>query len=143
MNKKEVLELKKRFTKNGCTFTKMAGCYVDSEKNKIVNIHETFLNLDEEEFYKYLDIAKKTLSGNLHNNLLELNFPKEQEDPGGKQQFLMGLRESKLKNTELIDRFMDLVIETYDFPGNYLILIFHDAYDVMTKTSDNQQVDES
>ena len=55
----------------------------------------------------------------------------------------MGLRESKLKNTELIDRFMDLVIETYDFPGNYLILIFHDAYDVMTKTSDNQQVDES
>lgn len=143
MNKKEVLELKKRFTKNGCTFTKMAGCYVDSEKQKVVNIHETFLNLDEEEFYKYLDIAKKTLSGTVHNNLLELQFPKEEEEAGGKQQFLMGLRESKLKNPDLIDRFFDLVIETYQFPGNYLILLFHDAYDVMKKTSDNLTLDES
>lgn len=143
MQKKEVLELKKRFTKNGCTFTKMAGCYIDADKNKVVNIHETFLNLEEEEFFKYLDIAKKTLSGTIHNNLLELEFPKEEEEPGGKQQFLMGLRESKLKNTELFDRFFDLVIEHYDYPGNYLILLFHDAYDVMKKTSDNLKIDES
>lgn len=143
MLKKDVLELKKRFTKNGCTFTKMAGCYIDSEKNKVVNIHETFLNLEEEEFYKYLDIAKKTLSGNIHNNLLELEFPKEEEEAGGKQQFLMGLRESKLKNPELFERFFDLVIENYDYPGNYLILLFHDAYDVIKKTSDNLKIDES
>lgn len=143
MLKKEVLELKKRFTKNGCTFTKMAGCYIDADKNKVVNIHETFLNLEEEEFYKYLDIAKKTLSGNIHNNLLELEFPKEEEETGGKQQFLMGLRESKLKNPELFDRFFDLVIEHYDYPGNYLILLFHDAYDVIKKTSDNLKIDES
>lgn len=143
MLKKDVLELKKRFTKNGCTFTKMAGCYIDSEKNKVVNIHETFLNLEEEEFYKYLDIAKKTLSGNIHNNLLELEFPKEEEEVGGKQQFLMGLRESKLKNPELFERFFDLVIENYDYPGNYLILLFHDAYDVIKKTSDNLKIDES
>lgn len=143
MLKKEVLELKKRFTKNGCSFTKMAGCYIDSEKNKIVNIHETFLNMDEEEFYKYLDIAKKTLSGTLHNNLLELEFPKEEEEAGGKQQFLMGLRESKLKNPDLFDRFFDLVIENYNYDGNYLILLFHDAYDVIKKTNDNLKIDES
>lgn len=143
MNKKDILELKKRFTKKGCTFTKMAGCYIDSEKNKIVNLHETFLNLEEEEFYKYLDIAKKTLSGNLYNNLLELSFPRSEEESGGKQQFLLGLRESGLKNPELIDRFFDLVIETYDYPGNYLILLFHDAYDVIKKTNDNMALDES
>ena len=143
MNKKDVMELKKRFTKNGCSFTKMAGCYVDADKNKIVDIHETFLNLDEDEMFKYLDIAKKTLSGNVNNNLLELEFPRSQEEAGGKQQFLMGLRESKLKNQELIDRFLDLVIETYDYAGNYLILLFHDAYDVIVKTNDNQALDES
>ena len=59
MNKKDVLELKKRLTKRGCSFTKMAGCYVDAEKNKIVNINETFLNLEEEEMHKYLDLAKR------------------------------------------------------------------------------------
>lgn len=143
MTKKDINELKKRFTKNGCSFTKMAGCYVDSEKNKIVNIHETFLNLDEEEMFKYLDIAKKTLSGTVHNNLLSLDFPREEEESGGRQQFLMGLRESKLKNQEMIDVFLDRIIETYDYTGNYLILVFHDVYDVMTKTSDNQEVDES
>ena len=143
MTKKDINELKKRFTKNGCSFTKMAGCYVDSEKNKIVNIHETFLNLDEEEMFKYLDIAKKTLSGTVHNNLLSLDFPREEEESGGRQQFLMGLRESKLKNQEMIDVFLDRIIETYNYTGNYLILVFHDVYDVMTKTSDNQEVDES
>ena len=33
MNKKDILELKKRFKKNNCTFTKMCGCYVNGEKN--------------------------------------------------------------------------------------------------------------
>ena len=143
MNKQDIAELKKRFTKNGCSFTKMAGCYVDSEKNKVVTFNETFLNLDEEEMHKYLDIAKKTLSGTVHNNLLSLEFPREEEEVGGKQQFLMGIRESRLKNQELIDRMLDLIIENYVYSGNYLILLFHDAYDVMTKTSDNQKLDES
>lgn len=143
MNKKEVLELKKRFTKNGCTFTKLCGCYVDSEKNIILHLSETFLNLDEEEFHKYLDIAKKTLSGSLGNNLLELSFPMEEEFSGGKQQFLMGLRESQLKNEDLLERLYELIIEHYSYVGNYLILVFHDAYDVMKKTSDNDELDES
>lgn len=143
MNKSEVTELKKRFTKNKCSFTKMCGCYVDAEKNRIVDINETFLNLDEDEFYKYLDIAKKTLSGAIGNQLLNLEFPFEEENPGGRQQFLMGLKESKLKNEELLDRFYELVINTYDYAGNYLILLFHDAYDVMKRSHDNIDLDES
>lgn len=143
MNKNEVNELKKRFTKNHCTFTKMCGCYVDSDKNHIVDINETFLNLDEEEFHKYLEIAKKTLSGNLGNNLINLEIPAEEELDGGRQQFLMGLRDSKLKNSELLDRFYELIINTYEQPGNYLILIFHDAYDVIKKTKDNISLNES
>lgn len=143
MNKKEILELKKRFTKSGCTFTRLCGCYVDSEKDIILRLSETFLNLDEEEFYKYLDISKKTLSGSLGNNLLELNFPMEEEFSGGKQQFLMGLRESLLKNEDLLERLYELIIEHYSYVGNYLILIFHDAYDVIKKTSDHNELDES
>ena len=58
MQKKDILELKRRLKKDGCTFTKMRGCYVDSQKNIVLHMNETFLNLDEEEFYKYLEIAK-------------------------------------------------------------------------------------
>lgn len=143
MNKKDILELKRRFKKDACTFTRMCGCYVDADRNKITKIGETFLNLEEDEFFKYLDITKKVLSGTIGNNILELEFPLAEEAAGGKQQFLMGLRESKLKNEDLLDAFYDLVIDSYDYVGNYLILIFHDAYDVMTKTTDNDKLDES
>ena len=143
MNKKDILELKRRFKKDSCTFTKLCGCYVDADRNKITTFSETFLNLEEEEFYKYLEIAKKILSGTAGNNILNLEFPLEEEGTGGKQQFLMGLRASALKNDELMDTFYDLVIDNYSYAGNYLILVFHDAYDVMTKTSDNNKLDES
>ena len=143
MNKKDIMEIKRRFKKESCTFTRMCGCYVDAEKNKIVDFGQTFLNLEDEEFYKYLEISKKVLSGTVGNNLLTLDIPIEEEAAGGRQQFLMGLRESRLKNKDLMDRFYDMVIDSYDYAGNYLILVFHDAYDVMTKTTDNNKLDES
>ena len=143
LNKKEIMEIKKRLKKEGCTFTRMCGCYVDGEHNRVTRLGKTFLNLDEEEFYKYLELAKKVLSGTLGNNLLELEFPLSEEEQGGRQQFLLGLRESKLKNEELLERFYDLIIDHYDYVGNYLILIFHDAYDVPLKTKDRRSLDES
>ena len=143
MNKKDILELKRRFKKDACTFTRLCGCYVDADHNKVTSFGETFLNLEDEEFYNYLEIAKKVMSGTIGNNLLELEFPTAEEAAGGRQQFLMGLRESALKNDDLMEAFYDLVIDSYDYVGNYLILVFHDAYDVMTKTSDNNKLDES
>ena len=119
------------------------GCYVDGNHNKVCKIGNTFLNLDEDEFYKYLEIANKALSGTLGNNLLNLEFPVEEEEVGGRQQILMALRETKLQDEALLDTYYDLVIDTYDHAGNYLILLFHDAYDVMTRTSDNNNLDES
>ena len=143
MNKKDVMELKRRLKKDQCTFTKMCGCYVNGNKEKILTFQETFLNLEEEEFYKYLEIARKVLSGTVGNNLLELSFPLEEEEPGHRQHSLMAIRADGLKNTELVDILYDQIIQYYDFVGNYLILLFHDAYDVMTKTSDGISVDES
>ena len=37
MNKKEVAELKRRLKKDACTFTRLCGCYVDADHNKIVH----------------------------------------------------------------------------------------------------------
>ncbi|MBS4961000.1 MAG: DUF4317 domain-containing protein [Clostridiales bacterium] len=143
MTKKDILELKRRLKKDDCTFTRLRGCYVDADKNIILQINENFLNLVEEEFFKYLEIAKKTLSGTLGNNLLELSFQKTEQEQGGKRQFLLHLRDSALKDDAVVERLYELIIENYDYTGNYLILLFHDAYDVITKTNDNQKIDES
>ncbi|MDD7547873.1 MAG: DUF4317 domain-containing protein [Lachnospiraceae bacterium] len=143
MNKKDVMELKKRFKKEACSIDRLAGCYVDAGKNKAIKFNESFLNMDDEEFYKYLEIAKKTLTGTLGNNILELDFPLEEEATGGKQHFLYALRNDGLCSEDLLDRLYDLIIDGYNYVGNYLILVFHDTYDIITKTSDNMKLDES
>ena len=142
MQKKDILELKRRFKKDACTFTKLRGCYVDNQKNILLHIDETFLNLEEDEFYKYLEIAKKALSGTIGNNLLELSFRRDEAGEEA-QKFFLALRDSALKQDGLLDLLYERIIREYDFAGNYLILLFHDAYDVITKTTDNNKLDES
>ncbi len=143
MNKKDILELKKRLKKDYCTFTKMCGCYVNSEKNIILNFRETFLNLEDDEYFKYLEIAKKVLSGTIGNNILELNFPLNENLENEKQLSLIRLKKSQLKDDALLQDLYKSIIDSYDYTGNFLILVFHDAYDVITKTTDNAKIDES
>ncbi|WP_461612109.1 DUF4317 domain-containing protein [Clostridium sp. Marseille-QA1073] len=143
MNKKDILELKKRLKKDYCTFTKMCGCYVNGEKNIILNFRETFLNLEDDEYFKYLEIAKKVLSGTVGNNILELNFPLNENLENEKQLSLIKLKKSQLKDDALLQDFYKSIIDSYDYTGNFLILVFHDAYDVITKTTDNAKIDES
>lgn len=143
MNKKEVAEIKRRLKKENCTIQHMCGCYVDAEKNKLVTFSQKFLNLEEDEFYKYLEIAGKALSGTLGNNLLELEFPIDEEAVGGRQQILMALRASKLEDDALLDIYYDLIIDSYDYVGNYLITLYYDVYDVPLKGTDELAMDES
>ena len=122
---------------------RLCGCYVDADRNKVTTFGETFLNLEDEEFYKYLEIAKK---GYVRHDRQQHSGTGISDCRGSTRRqtaVLMGLRESALKNDDLMDTFYDLVIENYSYVGNYLILVFHDAYDVMTKTSDNNKLDES
>ena len=143
MTKKDVLELKRRLKKDKCTFTKMCGCYVDTNKNKVLTFSETFLNIEEEELFKYLEIANKTLSGTVGNNILELPFKKEEETQEGKQGLLMAIKDTGLNNEDILNVFYDTVIEKYETEKSYIILLFKDAYDVITKTTDNNALDES
>ena len=86
MNKKEVLELKRRLKKDQATFSRLVGCYVDCNHEKVCKFGGKFLTLEEDEYYKYLEISNKVLSGTLGNNLLNLQFPLEEEEVGGRQQ---------------------------------------------------------
>lgn len=137
MNKKEVAEIKKRFTKTKCSFTRLCGCYVDAEKQKRLTLKEAFLSLPEEEMFKYIDIFRKTLSGSIGKTMLNMEFPMEQETKeDGTQRFLMKLLESKLTDDDLLNEFYDKIISVYNYPENYFIILTHDAYDIPKITSD-------
>lgn len=137
MNKKEISEIKKRFTKTKCSVTRICGCYVDAEKEKRMTLKEAFLGLPEEEMFKYIDIFRKTLSGSIGKTLMNMEFPPEQEkNEDGTQAFLMKLLQSKLQDEDLLDEFYDKVIQNYAYPENYFIILIHDAYDIPKITTD-------
>ena len=105
MNKKEISEIKKQFTPENCSITRICGCYVDGEKNKKTELKEAFLSLSEEEMFKYFEIFRKSLSGTIGKNLMNMEFPLDQEEEGGTLHFLMKLRENKLRYDELVENF--------------------------------------
>lgn len=143
MIKSEVMEIRKQLSHDNCGITKICGCYVDGEKNIKTRLSENFLCLPEEETFKYFEIFKKTLSGTLGKNLLNVTFPLEEEFSGGTQEFLLKLRDSGLKDEALMEEFYQMIIRSYDYIGNYLILIVHGAYDVPGKTKDKRFMEDA
>ena len=140
MNKKEILEIRRQFTPKNCAITRICGCYVDHEKNKKMESKEAFLSLPEEEAFKYFDIFKKTLSGTVGKNMLNMEFPLDAEMPGGTQEFLLKLRNSKLEDDMLLEEFYDKVITTYEYGENYYIILIHAMYDIPGKSSDDLEM---
>ena len=143
MIKQEISEIKKLLTQKNCSITRICGCYVDGEKNKKTEFHQAFLALPEEEMFKYFEILRKTLSGTPGKNLLTLEFPLASEAQGGTQEFLLRLRDSRLKDDALLEEFYDKIISAYEYVGNYLILVVHDAYDVPGKATDGMEMEDA
>lgn len=143
MTRQEIAEIKKLLTPKRCSITRICGCYVDGEKNKKTELKQAFLALPEEEMFKYFEIFRKTLSGSIGKNLLTLEFPLSSEETGGTQDFLLRLRDSKLKDDILLEEFYDRIIDNYEYVGNYLILVVHDAYDVPGRTMDGIEMEDA
>lgn len=143
MNKKDILEIKRRYKKDKHNFSRIAGCYVDNEKNKIISFSQTPGEMPDDDFFKYLDIANKCLSGKLGNNILQLPFPNDEIMTGDKYSLLQQLRTTELKDESVLDAFFDNVIENYLITGNFLILLYSDSYDIPMKTTDNQDLGDS
>lgn len=127
MNKKEINEVKKIFTPANCSLTRIASCYVDAEKNKRAELKEAFLSLPDDEAFKYFNIFRGTLSGTVAKNLINLDSPGD---------YLLQLRDSQLKDDNLINEFYDKIIGNYDYGENYYIVLVHGIYDIPGKSTD-------
>ena len=140
MNKKEISEIRRQYVPERCTISRICGCYVDAEKNIKTTMKEAFLSLPEDDAFKYFTIFKKTLSGTVGRNLVNLDFPLEEEHEGGHQEFLLKLRNSKLKDDALVEEFYNQIIDTFPFGENYYIILIHVAYDVPGKATDGTEM---
>ncbi|SDW49844.1 protein of unknown function [Lachnospiraceae bacterium KHCPX20] len=141
MEKRDVLELKKRLKIDKASFDRISGCYVSTEKEKILTFNKSFLGLEEEEQHKYLDIAKKVLSNKIGDQFIEHEFPVAVAN--STRDDLLKLSKEGINDESFMERFYDHIIDTYDSLDAYVILVFHDRYDIPNKNTDNLYDDTS
>ena len=143
MNKREISEIKKQFKPEYCSLSKICACYVDGDKNIRTELDQAFLSLPEEETLKYFEIFKKTLTGKIGKCLLNLEFPRDSEMENGAQDFLLELRDSRLKDKELLEKFYQKVIESYRCEDHYYIILVYGDYDIPGAASDDTEMFDS
>lgn len=139
MNQKEISELKRRFRPDKNAISRIYGCYVNNSKEVISYIDESMGMMPVEEAEKYLGLLKKTFSGSLGKNLIDIVFSTQQVADSDEHRLLMALRDSGLKDGEVRQEFYQKVINSLDMgDSNYLILLAHDAYDVPYRGKDDE-----
>lgn len=136
MNKKEIAEIKRLFHPDRCPVTRISGCYVDGDKNIKTSFTEPLFSLPEEEIFKYFEILKKTMSGKTGKNQANLEIEKEKNE----KKCLLALRDSKLKDEELLYAFYNMIIGNFPYVGSYYIVLVHGAYDVPGRAKDNTEL---
>lgn len=140
MNQKELGELRRRFRPEKCAVKCIYGCYVNSKKEIISYLDESLGRMSEQEAEKYLGLLKKTMSGSLGKNLIDVVFSTEQVMDSDEYRLLSALRESELKSGEIREEFYRKVIDSLDMGDvNYVILLAYDAYDVPTRSRDVEE----
>ena len=137
MNDKEIGELRRHLRRDRSNITAIYGCYVNENKEIISEFRQSTGIMPENEADKYFALLRRTLSGSLGKNLIDISFKTSQVADSPEHRLLMGLRESKLSDEELRGEFFKKVIDTVDLEGNYLILLSCDSYDVPFKSKDD------
>ena len=139
MNQKELNEIRRRMAPNKNNISKIYGCYVNSSKAIISYLDESFGIMPEPETEKYLSILKKSLSGGLGKNLIDIVFSTQQVHDSDEHHLLTSLTSSGLKNAEAREQFYQKVIQSLDMEdNNYLILLASDVYDVPYRGKDDE-----
>ena len=143
MNEKEVAELRRRFRQDRSGISHVRGCYVNENREIVSQFDQPLGVMTQEENEKILGLLKRTLSGTLGKNLLDITFATQQVVHGEEHKLLMALRSSELGDEEAIQAFFQKVISSVTLEGNYMILLVHDAYDVPYRSQGGDKQDDA
>ena len=136
MNTKEISEIRRHIRRDRSNMTAIYGCYVNENKEIIAQFRRSTGMMSENEGEKYFGLLKRSLSGSIGKNLIDITFKTSQVAGSEEHKLLMDLRQTKLEDESLRSRFYRKVIETVSLKENYLILLGCDSYDVPFKGKD-------
>lgn len=137
MNEKEIGEIRRRMRRERSNMTSIYGCYVNTQKEIIAEFKQSIGMMPENESEKYFALLKRTLSGGIGKNLLDITFRTSQVAGSPEHQLLMDLRESRLENKDARFALYRKIIDSASMQDNYLILLGIESYDVPFKSKDD------
>ena len=143
MNEKEIGELRRRIRPEKSSITHVRGCYVNENREIISQFDQSLGMMTQEETEKFLALLRKTLSGTVGKNLVDLTFDTQQVASGEEHKLLMSLRGSELQDEEAVQALFQHCISTLELAGNYLILLAYDTYDVPYRSRDGYRQDDA
>ncbi len=144
MNDKEIGELRRHLRRDRSNMTNIYGCYVNDNKEIISEFSQSLGIMPENESEKYFALLKRTLSGTIGKNLIDICFKTSQVADSPEHKLLMELRECRCKDEELRNKLYQKIIDSVSFEDNYLILLGSETYDVPFKSKDDSfQKDQS
>ena len=143
MNEKEIAEIRRRFRPDRSNISRIRGCYVNDQSEIVSEFSQSLVSMSQQESEELLAILKKTLSGTIGKNLIDIEFATRQVLEGDEHKLLMTLRNSSLDDETAIHDFYGRVIQALNMEGNYLILLAFDKYDVPFYTKDGEKQDDS
>ena len=134
---KEIGEIRRHLRRERSNITAIYGCYVNENKEIISQFRQSTGMMPENESDKYFALMRRTLSGSIGKNLIDITFKTSQVAGSPEHQLLMDLKKTQLKDDEMRDALCKKIIENVDIEGNYLILLACDSYDVPFKSKDD------
>lgn len=143
MNDKEIAELRRRFRADKTSISRIRGAYVNEKREIISEMDQSVAMMTETEADEILALLKKTLSGKIDTNLIDIHFTTQQVMESPQHKLLCNLRETALQDSDLVHEFYQKIISSLEIEGNYMILLASDAYDVFTYRRDGGKDDES
>lgn len=143
MNEKEVAEIRRRFRPEKSNINFIRGCYVNDKREIVSEFRQSLALTPQEESEKILAVLKRTLSGALGKNLIDIEFATQQVVDSEEHGLLMELRNSSLNNEEAIQAIFQRVVQSLSLEGHYVILLAHDTYDVPYRSKDGDEQGEA
>ncbi len=136
MNSKEIGEIRRHIRRDRSNISQLFGCYVNANKEIISEFRLSTGLMSENEGEKYFNLLRRSLSGSIGKNLIDISFQTAQVAAGEEHKLLMDLRGCALKEDALREQFYRKVLESVPLQDSYLILLGCDSYDVPFRSKD-------
>lgn len=138
MNGREIGEIRRHLHRERCNMQYIYGCFVNAQKEIISSFKLSTAMMSQNESDKYFGVLRRTLSGTIGKNLIDVTFRTAQVADSPEHKMLMDLRETSLQDDELRMAFYKKIIEAVSYDDSYVILAGCDSYDVPFKSADDE-----